>query len=192
MEAVADLLNPAQIQWVLEGGAARLLQGIERSTADVDVLVAKKDITQVQLLFDHYTVRPFEYNVSSDGVFAGYYGVYRFGEIQVETMAELRIRRGDLSYEVSVDAEMLQRAQSYTLEGRAIPLTPYETALLAYLVLGRGQVVRAIIHHLKRSGRSSSFDWAYVRREAEENRLPEDLIVRLSSAFPSVRRRLFV
>ena len=108
---VAEVLEAAQDDWWLIGGAAVALQGLAIEIADIDVLLSARDARQIIATLN---IRPKE-GLAIDRVRSDIWARWTALPLEVDLTAGLRIRTGDLWTRVEPATR-----EAVAVEGRAI------------------------------------------------------------------------
>lgn len=160
---IAEMIGDRK--WILVGGASRVLQGVQESTKDIDILTDEKTAYEIDKIFSDYAKKKMAF--SEQGPFVSHFGVYEVDGMVVEVMGDLKLKNNDIVYSMEI-GRMEEYGRTVEVGGKKILVEPLEEAVVAGLVLGRISQSEKIARFLETHG----FDDRYVARVLEEENLP--------------------
>jgi len=149
---VSGVLSGAGIRWVLVGGAASYLHGLDVEPRDLDVLVEEGRVYEAdRLLASRFAVvRRVRY--SSSRLYSSHYGVFVVRGVRVDVMADLEICGEHGCLKLAFD-EVYAQSSVVEVGGAPVRLIPLEWQLVANAMIpGKEGRVRAILEALRARG----------------------------------------
>lgn len=129
---ILDLLRNQKISWVLVGSTSLVLQGVNVSPKDIDILTDKKGALLINQLFKKFEVKPVKFSRSE--MFESYFGEFNITNVKIEVMGNLKSKYGKKW------VSQLNRIKSpifVNFKGLKIPVSSLRDQFNAYEKLGR-------------------------------------------------------
>ncbi len=164
LEKLAEMLEGRE--WVLVGGMARKLQGIEAETEDIDIAASREEAEKIDEILAPYAKRRLSHGETKK--YASFFGVYELEGVKVELMAELVLKHEDCQFHLDVE-RMKEAGRAVELGGKTIMVEPMEESLLAKLVLGDIERAESLAKFLGEHG----YDDRYFERVVREEKVPD-------------------
>jgi hypothetical protein len=145
-----DRLAGSNITWAITASANLMLQGLDVTPNDIDVMTDAEGAYRIEELFSDHVIRPIqppELAMNDDKDIRSHYGVLSLDGIDVDLMGsvEHRIDGEWVPFDTVVEnREYIER------DGRDIPVMSLDHELTGYRNLGRGKRVAQVEAHLGR------------------------------------------
>ncbi len=82
-----------KVKWILVGSASLMVQGVDVSPPDIDILTNKRDIRKIEKLLEEYEIERLKYGISE--FFRYCFCVFRIKGVKVEVMSNLEVKIGN-------------------------------------------------------------------------------------------------
>lgn len=157
LQKIYDRLNRTNINWVITGSTAFIIQGIPLKPNDIDIQTDKKGAYQIEECFKEFVIEKVCF--SSNGKISSHFGRLEIDGIKVEIMGDIQKYVNGI-WEERVDLEKYKRY--ITLNGMKLPVLDLEYEYNAYMKLGRIEkalLLKKYINRMKNGdGTIFSFD----------------------------------
>lgn len=129
LQTICRRLKDHDIKWTLVGSASLVLQGVAIQPQDIDILTDKEGAYEVNKVFKEFEVRAVAFSQSEH--FASHFWEFRIKGVKVDVM-------GDLKEHINGQWQRFPlRPRIIRVENMSLPVTPLETELDSYKLLGR-------------------------------------------------------
>ncbi len=152
LNIISRVLSEINARWVLVGGTASCLNGVEVEPKDIDIIIEADKIYEVDKIFasNFQALRRVKY--SSSEVYSSHYGVFEILGVKVEIMAELKICGKPGCLEVDFE-ELYHHSRNLKIGDVNIRVAPLEWQLVANsMIPGKKERVIKILKILRTKG----------------------------------------
>ena len=135
LRRVCELLEAAEVTWVLTGSLGLALQGIETEVHDIDVQTDAAGALEVERLLGGHVVRPV--GLQEDALVRSYLGAAEIDGVEVEIIGDTQKRAPGGPWGPPPDLARL--AVNVDAGGVRVPVLPLEYERDAYRAMGRDE-----------------------------------------------------
>jgi hypothetical protein len=147
-----DRLAGFDIDWAVTASANLMLQGLDVTPGDIDVVTDADGTYRIEELFSEYVVRPVqppETAVDNEKGIRSHYGAISIDGVEVELMGTLE-HRIDGEW-VPID-DVAENRTFVERDGRNIPVMPLDHELASYHSFGDEERITLLEAHLENAG----------------------------------------
>lgn len=141
--------------WIIAGGIAHKINGIDIETKDIDILTTTHLAFEMNQVLKNYSIS--EVKIGGNEKFHSAFGQFEIDGMLVEIAGDLLIK-GVFQYPLSVTEDMLKNSTKININNYDVNIEPLEESLIADSLLGRSTRVEKIVDKLKENG----IDWQYI------------------------------
>ena len=128
-----QIIDGKNILWVLSGSTSLVLQGVDVViNNDIDILTDAEGSKQINILLADRKIKESEYSATPK--YRSYFGVYKFGDVNIEVMGEFqyRLKNGLWSKPNQTNKILIKEFQ-----GMFLPVLTLEQEMEEYDNIGR-------------------------------------------------------
>lgn len=145
LQKIYTKLNSININWVITGSTAFILQGIPLKPNDIDIQTNKEGAYQIQECFKEFITS--KVRLSSNGKISSYFGCLEIDSIKVEIMGDIQKNVDDI-WEDAIDLEKYKRYISQN--GMKLPILDLQYEYNAYMKMGRIEKAALLKEYISR------------------------------------------
>ena len=154
---IARILNNLDVNWILVGSTAGYLNGLNLSPKDLDILTDEHGAYIIDEQFRRLRFQVIrKMNFSIKKPYASHFGVYKYGDTQVEVMGDLIIFYDDQVFKMDLKT-LIMYANFIDVEGTHIPVVPLEWQLVTNILINKKTRVKLIVKKLLEMGYNRDF-----------------------------------
>ena len=162
--------------WIIAGGVAQNINGLDIETKDIDILTDTPTAFLMHEALRDWIVTPM--SESSNAIFSSAFGQYLIGTVPIEIAGDLKIQR-EVEYHLSIDSFVIKSSKQISVGSAIVNVEPLEESLIADFVLGRFSRVDKILEVLRERG----VNWEYIEKRVYNSSNPGLLRRRLYELF---------
>lgn len=132
LQKIYEKLNGLNINWVITGSTAFIIQGVPLKPNDIDIQTDKEGAYQIEECFKELVKS--KVCLSSNGKISSYFGCLEIDGIKVEIMGDIQKNINGV-WEKPVDLK--QYKKNIVLNGMSLPVLDLEYEYNAYMKMGR-------------------------------------------------------
>ncbi|TYP47670.1 nucleotidyltransferase domain-containing protein [Thermosediminibacter litoriperuensis] len=132
LQKIYNKLNGTNINWVITGSTAFIIQGIPLKPNDIDIQTDKEGAYQIEECFKEFIKK--KVCLSSNGKISSHFGCLEIDGIKVEIMGDIQKNINGI-WEEPVNLERYKRY--ITIRDMKLPVLDLEYEYEAYLKMGR-------------------------------------------------------
>ncbi|MFH0928859.1 MAG: hypothetical protein V1818_00720 [Candidatus Aenigmatarchaeota archaeon] len=140
VKLIESVLRKENIEWVIGGSTSLLLQGIEISVSDIDILTDREGAFRIYEILGEYGTKPVAFSEKERT--KSYWGKLSIDDVEIDLMGDF-CKKVDGEW-VNFSMKRIKDKETVNLDGVNLPVTKLESHLELYKIMKREKDIEKI------------------------------------------------